>query len=148
VIAVLPYRIIPGGIHRDSRGTLQHANAFGFEKVDRFYTIIPSKPHVVRGWVGHCRDWKWFFALRGSFDLGVVQPKDWAHPMREEKVESIRLSAEVSRVLEVPPGHFTACRSLEADAMLLVFSSGVIDQSVTDDFRLPVDYWTLPDGVT
>lgn len=84
-MAPLPARTIPGGIHRDARGAVHHVNAFGFEKVDRFYAIAPAKLGEVRGWVGHRKDWKWLFALKGKFDVGVVQPETWDGPSRHQK---------------------------------------------------------------
>lgn len=65
---------ISGGIHRDSRGEVRHVNAFNMERVERFYTVHPARSGEVRGWVGHMRDWKWFFVMQGSFDVGVVAP--------------------------------------------------------------------------
>lgn len=145
-MAKLPYRVILGGIHRDARGVTQHANTFDFETVDRFYTIIPAVTGEVRGWVGHLRDWKWFFPVKGRFDLGIVQPTDWDSPAKGECVFSVGLDASKPQVIEVQPGGYTASRALDTDSILLVFSSGKIEQASTDNYRLPPDYWFLPFG--
>lgn len=139
----LPIRLIPGGLHRDSRGDLQHVNSFGFERVDRFYTIGPIGNREVRGWVGHKRDWKWFFAVKGEFDLGVVQPMDWDNPAPGDVVQIVRLSAGRPALLEVPPDSYTASRALSPGAVLLIFSSGRIEDSLSDDFRLPSGFWPM-----
>lgn len=57
--------------------------------------------------------------------------------------KGFRLDAEEPCLLEVPPGSYTACRTLVADSMLLVFSLGKIETAAADDFRLPSDYWTI-----
>jgi hypothetical protein len=139
-----PVRAILGGIFRDVRGVVRHVNDFNFEKVDRFYTISPATPGEARGWVGHRRDWKWFFAVKGRFDVGIVRPMSWVNPSPEERVKSIRLDAEEPFVLEIPPGNFTASRALDSDSSLLVFSSGKIEEVAADDFRLPSEFWTIP----
>ncbi|MEO9114055.1 MAG: hypothetical protein ABI387_15530 [Lacunisphaera sp.] len=144
LIESLPIRLIPGGMHRDARGALQHVNAFSFGRVDRFYSILPANPGEVRGWVGHRRDWKWFFATKGEFKLGAVRPRDWTHPAPDDAVDVFSLREESPCVLEVPPGHFTAACALELGSALLVFSSGGIEDSAGDDCRLPPDFWGLP----
>jgi hypothetical protein len=136
--------LILGGLHRDVRGTLQHVNGFSLAQVDRFYAITPALPGEVRGWVGHQLEWKWFFAVRGAFRLGAVQPSNWACPVTGEAVQSFVLDAEAPAVLEVPPAHFTACCALAPGSILLVFSSGRIKGAATDDHRLPPDFWPLP----
>jgi hypothetical protein len=142
-MAPLPVRIIPGGIHRDARGEVQHVNTFNFENVDRFYSITPINLGEVRGWVGHRRDWKWLFAVKGMFDVGIVQPATWETPSRNEKVQYFRLDAEAPCILEVPPGSYTASTTSNCDSTLLIFSSGKIETAVDDDFRLPPDYWAI-----
>lgn len=139
-------RIIPGGIHRDNRGAVLHVNGFGFERVNRFYSILPSTCGEMRGWVGHLKEWKYFSVIRGRFDLGYVRPEKWREPGRDDRPTWISLSAGNPQVIEVPPGHYTASRALEAESILLVFSSGRIEDAHQDDFRLPADFWNLSDG--
>ena len=42
-----------------------------------------------------------------------------------------------------PHGHATGSLNLDPGAILLIFSSGTLDQSKTDDFRFPVDRWPI-----
>lgn len=136
--------IIEGGLHSDSRGDVQHFNSFRFGGVDRFYTISPSAVREVRGWVGHRRDWKWFFAARGRFAVGAVKPDRWEEPSRELPVLGFDLRADRPQILEIPPGWATACMALEEKSMLMVFSSGRIETAKEDDFRFPRDQWIIP----
>jgi dTDP-4-dehydrorhamnose 3,5-epimerase len=138
-------RIIHGGCHRDARGAVLHVNGFGFERVDRFYSIIPAGTEV-RGWVGHLKEWKYFSVVRGKFEFGYVRPDKWQEPVRGVRPTLLTLSADLPQVIEVPPGHYTACRALEPESILLVFSSGKIEDSRQDDFRLPADFWNLFEG--
>lgn len=153
-------RLIPGGLHRDARGSVQHVNAFRPAEADRFYVLHPATVGEVRGWVGHRRDAKWFFAVTGRFVVGVVAGTDavFAHaagtsavspnnpaPITDNSaVQRYTLSADAPAVLEVPPGHFTAIIAQEPNSSLLVFSTGAIETAKDDDFRLPPDYWVVP----
>jgi dTDP-4-dehydrorhamnose 3,5-epimerase-like enzyme len=136
-------RIIQGGIFSDHRGSLRHANSFDLKLGDRFYTIHPARVGDIRGWVGHKRDWKWFFPVTGSFDIGVVAPDVWHAPDRNSKVFKYTLNAQTPCILELPPGYYFASRCLEEQSTLLVFSSGRIETASEDDYRLAPDYWQL-----
>lgn len=137
-------RLIRGGLHRDARGVVRFANDFDFKGVDRFYSVHPARSGEVRGWVGHLRDWKWFFVVAGAFDVGVVAPKNWSAPDKGAPVTGFRLTAGAPAVLEVPPGHYFASKAVTEGAILLVFSSGQIETAGEDDFRLATDYWEMP----
>lgn len=134
-------RLIEGGLHRDDRGTVRFVNAFDFAQVDRFYAISPANAGEVRGWVGHQREWKWFFAIQGTFELGVVRPDRWDAPAKNPEIARYTLSSERPAVLEVPAGHFTASIAAQPNGTLLIFSSGRMEDNATDNFRLPADYW-------
>ena len=136
-------RLITGGVHRDSRGEVRHVNGFDFSRVDRFYTLHPAQPGVVRGWVGHLRDWKWFSVSRGVIKIGVARPELWDPLSREAVLQTYVLSADAPAVLEIPPGHYTASVALETDSILTVFSSGTIEAAGSDDYRAPTDHWPL-----
>ena len=139
----LSARLIVGGISRDVRGEVRHVNGFGFEQVDRGYIVRPSRTGEVRGWVGHRRDWKWYFAIEGAFDVGVVSPSSWERPSRNQIPDMYSLAAETPVILEIPPGLYAASVAIRPNSALMVFSSGLISEARTDDFRLPSDYWSL-----
>lgn len=136
-------RLIEGGVHRDTRGVVRFLNKFDFSKIDRLYTIEPGAAEVLRGWVGHQRDWKWFSVIQGKFKLGVVTPDSWTAPTGREPVTEFLLTGESYQVLEVPPGHCTASMALTEGAILMVFSSGAIEDAATDDLRFPASQWRL-----
>ena len=138
-------RLIDGGLHTDDRGTVSFANDFDLAGVDRFYTIRFGRPNTPRGWLGHRRDVKWFTAVQGEVRVAVVEPDDWGSPASDLPVNRYTLSAGTPQVLHVPAGHATASAGLTDDAILLVFSSGRIEDAKSDDYRFPVDIWDLTD---
>jgi dTDP-4-dehydrorhamnose 3,5-epimerase len=136
-------RIIDGGLHVDARGVVMHVNDFDFKGVDRFYTIRSHRPYEPRGWVGHRRDQKWFSVVQGAALVAVVEPDDWSSPARDLPVQRFVLSAAKPQVLHVPAGHATGSVALSEDAILVIFSSGKIEDAKTDDYRFPVDTWRI-----
>ena len=44
---------------------MRFCNDFDMSAVKRFYTIANSAEQPVRGWIGHKRETKWFFPLKG-----------------------------------------------------------------------------------
>ena len=137
-------QLIAGGLHRDARGEVLHVNAFDFAGVDRGYAVRPAETGTVRGWVGHRRETKWFFVLRGALMVGVVEPDVWPVPARVLPVRTFELRDTVPAVLRIPGGYFTASVALEPGSIFMVYSTGRIEQAGEDDFRLPPDHWPWP----
>ncbi len=135
--------LISGGRRVDARGSVSFVNGFDFKGVDRFYWIQAGQPNVPRGWVGHQREHKWFSVIRGEVLVAVVRPDEWPSPSRDLAVVRYALSAANPKVLHVPPGHATGSVQLTSEAILMLFSSGKIDDAHSDDFRFPVDYWPI-----
>jgi dTDP-4-dehydrorhamnose 3,5-epimerase len=135
--------LLEGGCHVDARGSLSFVNGFDFHGVDRFYWVQPAQAGVLRGWVGHRREHKWFTVVSGEVLVAVVQPDDWQSPRRDLAVSRYVLSGARPQVLHVPPGHATGSVNLAAGAILMIFSSGRIEDAKSDDYRFPVDHWSI-----
>ncbi len=138
-------QLIEGGVHVDSRGTISYVNGFNFDGVDRSYVIRPHSLHEYRGWVGHRREMKWFWVIQGTILVAVVRPDDWDLPASNLPVERFVLSAIKPQVLHVPAGYATASVNLSSDAILMVFSSGRMEDAKADDYRFPLDTWPIID---
>jgi dTDP-4-dehydrorhamnose 3,5-epimerase len=105
--------------------------------------VKPGQASVRRGWVGHRREHKWFTVVQGDVLLAVVQPDDWEQPSSDLPVARYRLSGDQPQVLHVPPGYATGWTHLEQNTVLMIFSSGKIEDAKSDDFRFPVDHWPV-----
>ncbi len=137
--------LLEGGRHQDARGTVRHVNDFNVASADRFYVISPAEAGEWRGWVGHRRDRKWFYAAAGDFVVCVaaLEELEGLLPLRPTR---FRLSAGESRLLEVPTGFATAIQALVVGSSLLVFSTGRIEAAAEDMLRYPlgdVSLWTV-----
>ena len=142
--------ILQGGVHVDARGTVRHVNGFSLGTADRFYVIAPERAGEWRGWVGHRRDRKWFFAAAGEFVICVAAVDDLAGGTRP-KVWRVRLSARESQLLDVPPGFATAIQASTVPGSLLVLSTGRIEAADEDILRFPIgdpSLWNIdPQGL-
>ncbi len=135
--------LIDGGQHTDARGTVSFVNEFDFRGVDRFYWVMAGEANVMRGWVGHRREQKWFTVVQGEVLIAVVRPDDWERPSRDLPVTRYLLSAARPQVLHVPAGYATGSVNLNQKAVLMIFSSGKIEDARADDFRFMTEQWPI-----
>lgn len=136
-------KIMEGGVFVDERGIVSFVNEFDFQGVERSYIVCSHRPGQPRGWVGHKRDEKWFWVIKGTSLISVVKPDDWDSPSRDLSVRRYVLSQATPQVLHVPAGYATANVSLCADVVLMVFASGRIEDAKADDFRFGSDTWPI-----
>lgn len=135
------YQLIKGGIFTDNRGCLFHVNDFDMTPIKRFYTIENSPSYPIRAWQAHKRESKWFYAVKGSFLIGLVKPDDWENPSQNLKVEKIVLNETESKVLYIPPGYANGLKALEENSKLMVFSNFTIQEATTDNIKFDINTW-------
>jgi dTDP-4-dehydrorhamnose 3,5-epimerase-like enzyme len=66
---------------------------------------------------------------------------DTISPSKSEPVKRIVLSGTNPSAVLVPAGYANGFKTLTSDALVLVFSSTSLEESLNDDFRFPFDYW-------
>lgn len=135
--------VIEGGIYTDNRGSLFHVNDFHLMDVKRFYIIENNLDHPIRAWQGHKLETKWFYAIKGSFLIGLVKPDNWDNPSKNLIVEKITLKDSESKILKIPPGYANGIRQLENNSKLIVFSNFDINQASTDNHKFDLNSWEL-----
>lgn len=132
--------MMQGGIHIDERGVLRFCNDFDMSTVKRFYTIANSANQPVRGWIGHRKETKWFFPLKGTTTVRV-EPMDGetlAAENAEVAKESFVLNSDKPSVLKVEPGNWF-CIEQDGNAEVMVFSDCKVGEYQNDDFRRPYE---------
>lgn len=125
---------IKGEFYVDARGILRFCNDFDMVAVKRFYTISNSTECPIRGWIGHKRETKWFFPIRGKTVI-VVEKSN--HETSEKSVDEFVLNADEPIVLKVPPGNWF-CIKQDGNAEVMVFSDCRVGEYENDDFRRPL----------
>lgn len=129
--------LIVGGEHSDARGVLRFCNDFDMSAVRRFYTIANSVEQPVRGWIGHKRETKWFFPLKGKTTI-ALEPMDCSRAETARHREELVLDADKPSVLKVEPGNWF-CIKQDGNAEVMVFSDCRVGEFKDDDFRRPYE---------
>lgn len=136
-------KIIQGGDFSDHRGTISYVNDFSFKDIERFYIISNSDENPIRAWQGHKLDAKNFYCLSGSFKIHFVKIDNWDKPSKDLRVETILVSASVSKIVHIPNGYANAIQSLEKDSKLISFSTLPLVNVGEDDVRYDSNYWEI-----
>lgn len=133
-------RIINGGSHSDTRGTVLFNNSFDATVIKRIYLIENNETTFVRGWQGHRIEQRWFSVLQGSFKIELIAIDDWENPSKGLKSLSFIVNAETLDVLHVPQGYVTSIQALKEGAKLLVMADYLLG-TIQDEYRFDIDYF-------
>lgn len=134
-------KIIQGEIFQDHRGQISSLNEFHFDGVKRCYVIHHPDRAVVRGWNGHQREKKWFYCIKGSFALGLVEIDNWDSPSANLKAEIYELSDCESKIICVPEGYANCIKAREDGSILLVLSDKSIEEASNDSWKYDSLRW-------
>lgn len=127
-------QVINGGAHADVRGLLRFCNDFDLSAVRRFYTIANSAARPRRGWIGHRKENKWFFPVRGETTIVVLPMADAStNPTHYSRLH-YTLRAETPAVLKVPCNNWFYIEQHDG-AEVMVFSDCKVGEYENDDFR-------------
>jgi dTDP-4-dehydrorhamnose 3,5-epimerase-like enzyme len=133
-------RIINGGSHSDTRGTVRFNNSFDATAIKRIYLIENNETTFVRGWQGHRIEQRWFSVLQGSFKIELIAIDNWENPSKGLKPLSFSVNAETLDVLHVPQGYVTSIQALKEGAKLLVMADYLLG-TIQDEYRFDIDYF-------
>lgn len=132
---------IQGGTYTDDRGQIRFVNDFDMSEVKRMYITTPAASNPWRAWQGHRREQKWFYCLKGRFEVYTIKPDNWDEPSKNAVITKFELEDQSPNVLHVPSGYINGFRSMEAGSSILVYSDFTVAESKEDDYRFDYDYW-------
>jgi|LakMenE01Jun11ns_1017448.scaffolds.fasta_scaffold9339943_1 dTDP-4-dehydrorhamnose 3,5-epimerase-like enzyme len=133
--------VIKGGSATDDRGNLSFINNLVVSNFKRFYTVQNHKSGFIRAWHGHLKESKALIVLKGSAIIGAVKMTDTKNPDKSEKVSRFVLTSSSPAAVFVPKGFANGFMTLTEEAIILIFSSSELRDSLEDDFRFEYDYW-------
>lgn len=133
--------IVDGEIFTDHRGQISSLNNFRFPGVERVYFIHHSSEEVIRGWHGHQFEKKWFYCIKGSFTVALVEVDNWESPSTNLIPEVFQLTEVRSQILCIPEGYANCIKANEPNSTLMVFSGKVLDEALTDSWRYESSMW-------
>ncbi|WP_086478538.1 cupin domain-containing protein [Arenibacter amylolyticus] len=134
-------KLIKGGSHSDDRGSIQFNNDFNSIDIKRIYTIENKSPEFIRAWQGHSIERRWFSAIKGSFDIKLIQIDNKENPNKNAKVYTFILKNEKLDILCVPSGYVSSIQALEENSKLLAMSDYLLGE-VKDELRFEPNYFT------
>ncbi len=135
--------IINGGFFEDSRGRLDYVNDLDLSKIKRMYFTTNTEVGYFRGWQGHKIESRWFFCVKGSFEVKLVEIDDWDNPsdILDPKVHI--LEEEKPQVLYIPNGYVNGFSSLEKSSKLMILSNFNLGENTNDDVRFESNKWQI-----
>ncbi|TXT64896.1 MAG: putative NAD-dependent epimerase/dehydratase [Promethearchaeota archaeon] len=135
------FEIIKGGVAVDDRGTVSFANDFHFYGVKRFYQVENFMNTTIRAWHGHKNEAKYVYVTKGSAIVAIVKIDNFKNPSKNQKIHRFILSDKNPQILFIPPGFANGFRSIEEDTRIIFFSTSTMEETQSDDYRFPADYW-------
>ena len=133
-------KLLEGERHEDVRGVITYNNDFDASEIKRIYTIENNSTTFIRGWQGHQIEQRWFAAMRGAFEIAVIQVDDFENPSPYLPIQTFNLTDEKLTYLQIPAGCITAIQAKEKDSKLLVLSDYSLGE-IKDEYRFPIDYF-------
>jgi dTDP-4-dehydrorhamnose 3,5-epimerase len=133
--------LIQGGFFEDDRGRLDYVNGFNLDQIKRFYFITNTLVGFFRAWQGHKIERRWFYCVKGKFEVELVEIDDWENPSNDLVPIKFFLSAYDSKVLLIPPGYINGFKAIEEGSKLMVFSDFEVGVNKNDDVRFESGKW-------
>ncbi len=85
-------KLISGGQFSDERGSISFVNDFSLDDIKRFYIIKHPDSHIIRAWQAHKEEIKYFYVLKGSFEIKLVKIFNWQTPKSSSTILNYKLS--------------------------------------------------------
>lgn len=133
--------VIDGEIFKDHRGVITSLNDFRLPGVERIYFIHHSDTSVIRGWHAHQLEKKWFYCVKGTFTLALVEVDDWENPSVDLQPQIFEISDAKSQIICVPEGYANCLKAKEEDSILMVLSGKIIEEALNDSWRYNSAMW-------
>ncbi|HMS22722.1 MAG TPA: dTDP-4-dehydrorhamnose 3,5-epimerase family protein [Candidatus Levybacteria bacterium] len=134
-------KLLQGGTHIDSTGTLRFVNDFNFEHVKRFYVVMPKNKGDIRAFHGHMKEAKYVYLAQGKALVCIIPIDNSTTPSKNARITSVLLTEDDPKVLYIPPGYANGFKALTKNTQLIFYSDKTLAQSQEDDYRFPEDYW-------
>jgi dTDP-4-dehydrorhamnose 3,5-epimerase len=139
-------KLIEGGLYIDDRGELRAANDFSFYNVQRFYQVENHCTGTIRAWHGHKHEGKYVYVAQGTAIIGAVKlPDEPATCLSQYTAQRFVMSAKKPQILWIPPGYANGSMSLDADTIIMYFSTAKLEESKSDDIRFNWLTWDIWD---
>ena len=142
---VAPY-IIKGGSYTDERGGLEFYNNFDMSQIKRVYFTTHFDTDIIRAWQGHTIESRWFCAVKGAFQVKLIEIDNWENPSDELKVLEYNFSEEKQEILYIPNGFVNGFKAIQPDSKLMIMSNYGLNEIENDELRFDKNKWSKWDN--
>ncbi|WP_339611132.1 WxcM-like domain-containing protein [uncultured Planktosalinus sp.] len=133
--------IINGNKFVDHRGELHSFNEFDLSEIKRMYTVFHPDTNTIRAWQGHKIERRWFYCVKGSFEVRTIELDCMENPSIDLDVKKTILEEKTPMILKIQPGFVNGFRALEKNSTLISFSDYKFGENHDDEIRFDVDKW-------
>ncbi len=133
--------VIQGGFYEDQRGRIDFVNDFNLSKTKRCYFTTNSSVNFFRGWQGHKIESRWFYCVKGKFEVKLIKIDNWDNPSEDLNIEKYILSEDNPQVLYIPNGYVNGFQALEENSKLMILSDFELGVNIGDDVRYENNKW-------
>lgn len=133
--------LIKGGFYKDERGKIDFINDFDLSKIKRMYFTQNSSVDFFRAWQGHKIESRWFFCVKGSFSIKLIEIDDWLNPSDDLRIIEYILEENEPQVLFIPPGYVNGFQATTEDSKLMILSDYKLNEIENDDVRFDSEKW-------
>jgi dTDP-4-dehydrorhamnose 3,5-epimerase-like enzyme len=135
-------QIISGNAHSDDWGVLYFNNNFNTTVIKRLYFIENRATDFIRAWQGHKIEQRWFSAVKGSFEIKLIEVDNWENPSKRLTQYVFVIGDDKLDVLHIPPGYISSIKSLTDNAKLLVMADYRLGE-IKDEYRFAPGYFDV-----
>jgi len=109
-----------------------------FPQIKRIYIVGNFSKGIIRGFHKHEYENKYFVVIQGTARFVLVSTDENNKP---KQVDTYILSSKNPTILIVPPRVYNGWQSLEENTLLIGISDKILEDSLSDDFRLDPFYF-------
>ena len=120
---------------------MDYVNDLDLSIIKRMYFTTNTEVGFFRGWQGHKIESRWFFCVKGSFEVKLVEIDNWDNPSEILESKVYILEEKNPKVLYIPNGYVNGFTSLESDSKLMILSNYKLGETINDDFRFESNNW-------
>lgn len=134
-------KLIDGGFFEDERGRLDFVNAFDATKIKRIYFTTNTELNYFRAWQGHKIEKRWFYCVKGSFEVKLIKIDSWDLPSENLMPKTFILEEFKPQILYIPPGFANGFSALKKDSKMMIMSDYLLGEVEGDDYRFENNKW-------
>ena len=134
-------KIIKGSFFKDDRGQIDFVNDFNLSDIKRMYFTSNSNIKTIRAWQGHKVENRWFYCVKGAFNVKLIAINECENHTRKPNILSFHLQENKPQVLFIPKGYLNGFKALQEGSKLMILSNYALNEIENDEVRFSKELW-------